>query len=305
MKNTLFKTKSRTILGIILSFISPFLLAQSEPIPVITRPSAEAMALEKYGEIPTDLYTGRVNIDIPLLNIAEYDTNIPIKINYFGGGIKVMEEDGPIGLGWTLLLGGMISRSVCGMPDELYDIANKVVGYNKLDEYLYPGMDNRKGFIELIKSRSLNYNPSDQYRFISSYCPIGYMSSIYGEQYDLGHFDTAQDTYSFNFMGISGVFIMDQYGHCTIQSESGISIHYSARSFSATDLNGYTYQFEQKEFSKYKYKTQIAENDYVDFEYPSAWWLTSITNPTGERIDFNYKTIKNVSCAINNYPIID
>lgn len=305
MKNTLFITKSKTILGIILSFISPFLLAQSEPIPVITRPSAEAMALEKYGEIPTDLYTGRVNIDIPLLNISEYDTNIPIKINYFGGGIKVMEEDGPIGLGWTLLLGGMISRSVCGMPDELYDIANKVVGYNKLDEYLYPGMDNRKGFIELIKSRSLNYNPSDQYRFISSYCPIGYMSSIYGEQYDLGHFDTAQDTYSFNFMGISGVFIMDQYGHCTIQSESGISIHYFASSFSATDLNGYTYQFEQKEFSKYKYKTQIAENDYVDFEYPSAWWLTSITSPTGERIDFNYKTIKNVSCAINNYPIID
>lgn len=83
MKNTLFITKSKTILGIILSFISPFLLAQSEPIPVITRPSAEAMALEKYGEIPTDLYTGRVNIDIPLLNISEYDTNIPIKINYF------------------------------------------------------------------------------------------------------------------------------------------------------------------------------------------------------------------------------
>mgnify|MGYP006977446087 FL=1 len=306
MKNILSTLKTKMLLGVILSYLPSPLYAQSEPVPVITRPSAEAQALEKYGEIPTDLYTGRVNIDIPLLNITEYDINVPMKINYFGGGIKVMEEDGPIGLGWTLCLGGMISRSVCGMPDEMYDSANKIVGYNRLEEHLFAGMDSRKEFVELITNRTLDYNPYDQYRFTSNYCSTGYMSCIYGEQYDQGHFDTAQDTYCFNFMGFSGVFTVNKYGHCTLQTENGISIQYTAGLFSATDLNGYTYRFEQKEFSKYRYRPYMQENNSDNtFEYPSAWWLTSIISPNGEHIDFHYKIIKDVTCAITDYPIID
>lgn len=137
MKKIVALLKQKIVLVGILSCISLFLSAQSEPIPVITRPSAEAQTLEKFGEIPTDLYTGRVNIDIPLLDISEYDITIPIKINYFGGGIKVMEEDGPIGLGWNLSVGGAISRNICGLPDEMYDQTNKIVGYDKLNTPLF------------------------------------------------------------------------------------------------------------------------------------------------------------------------
>lgn len=155
MKNILSTLKTKMLLGVILSYLPSPLYAQSEPVPVITRPSAEAQALEKYGEIPTDLYTGRVNIDIPLLNITEYDINVPMKINYFGGGIKVMEEDGPIGLGWTLCLGGMISRSVCGMPDEMYDSANKIVGYNRLEEHLLPEWIVEKSSLNLLQTEPL------------------------------------------------------------------------------------------------------------------------------------------------------
>ena len=216
MKKILFRIRSLIFSGLILSCPFFSLFAQDELVPVITRPSSEALALEKYGEIPTDLYTGRVNIDIPLLNITEHNIEIPIKINYFGGGIKVMEDDGPIGLGWTLCLGGMISRSVCGMPDEMYDPTLNVVGYNRLEElFSYTSMNDRREFVELIKNRTFDYNPADQYRMINNYCKIGYMSSHYGKQYDQGHFDTAQDTYSFNFMGMSGVFVMDKNGYYT------------------------------------------------------------------------------------------
>ena len=314
MKKILFRIRSLIFSGLILSCPFFSLFAQDELVPVITRPSSEALALEKYGEIPTDLYTGRVNIDIPLLNITEHNIEIPIKINYFGGGIKVMEDDGPIGLGWTLCLGGMISRSVCGMPDEMYDPTLNVVGYNRLEElFSYTSMNDRREFVELIKNRTFDYNPADQYRMINNYCKIGYMSSHYGKQYDQGHFDTAQDTYSFNFMGMSGVFVMDKNGHCTIQSESSISIEYIlSRIFIAKDPNGYIYKFEQKELSKFQYK--IKDQVFPDdpglerngtYEYPSAWWLTSITSPTGEHIEFNYKVIKNTECAITDYSIID
>ena len=121
MKKILFRIRSLIFSGLILSCPFFSLFAQDELVPVITRPSSEALALEKYGEIPTDLYTGRVNIDIPLLNITEHNIEIPIKINYFGGGIKVMEDDGP-----------MVSLFFCGMPDDMYDQTLIVFGYNRL-----------------------------------------------------------------------------------------------------------------------------------------------------------------------------
>lgn len=310
MKKIVSLLKQKIVLVGILSCISRFLSAQSEPIPVITRPSAEAQALEKFGEIPTELYTGRVNIDIPLLNISEYDITIPIKINYFGGGIKVMEEDGPIGLGWNLSVGGAISRNICGLPDEMYDQTNKIVGYDKLNTPLFPyipGTDDRKSFVELIKEREFNYNPADQYHFNDNYCQIGYMSSIYGEQYDQGHFDTAQDTYSFNFMGISGVFVFNKDKECIIQSDQCLSIEYLSNDiFKVTDVNGYTYKFEEKEFSNYQYKVLLGDNKIeYSYRYPSAWWLTLITSPTGEAIKLSYKVLKDVKCSITDYPITD
>lgn len=310
MKKIVALLKQKIVLVGILSCISLFLSAQSEPIPVITRPSAEAQTLEKFGEIPTDLYTGRVNIDIPLLDISEYDITIPIKINYFGGGIKVMEEDGPIGLGWNLSVGGAISRNICGLPDEMYDQTNKIVGYDKLNTPLFPyipGTDDRKSFVELIKEREFNYNPADQYRSDGSYCKIGYMSSIYGEQYDQGHFDTAQDTYSFNFMGISGVFVIDENKDYIIQSDYNISIERSSNGdFSISDANGYVYRFTKREISTFQYTSiQPSTNRRESFRCPSAWWLTSITTPAKNVIEFYYRTLENIECTITDYPIID
>lgn len=107
------------------------------------------------------------------------------------------------------------------------------------------------------------------------------MSSIYGEQYDQGHFDTAQDTYSFNFMGISGVFVIDENKDYIIQSDYNISIERSSNGdFSISDANGYVYRFTKREISTFQYTSiQPSTNRRESFRCPSAWWLTSITTP--------------------------
>ena len=94
--------------------------AQTNPSIQIQQPSSEAQSLGKFAEIPVDLYTGRTNISIPLFTISYNDIEIPISLSYHGGGIKVIDEAGTVGLGWTLNASGVVNRIVRGMPDELY-----------------------------------------------------------------------------------------------------------------------------------------------------------------------------------------
>ena len=115
-------------------FVTPpiILRAQFDPKPQIQKPSSEAQSLGKFGEIPVDLFTGKVNVSIPIYTIKYHDIEVPISISYHGGGIKVSDEAGSVGLGWTLNVGGVVSRTVRGIPDNLIDQVNKVAGYEKL-----------------------------------------------------------------------------------------------------------------------------------------------------------------------------
>src|SRR5688572_30149168 len=89
----------------------------SEFLKVIP-PSPEASSLGKYGDHTVSLYTGQQQIDIPIFSISESDINLPISLSYSTGGIKADEVASWAGLGWTLNAGGVVSRSMRGLPDE-------------------------------------------------------------------------------------------------------------------------------------------------------------------------------------------
>lgn len=320
------KFRSRIVFFLMLSFGFLNGYAQYNPMPVITKPSSEALSIEKFGEIPVDLFSGRVNITIPLYTAKQYDVAVPISLSYHGGGIKVTDTDAPAGLGWTLFCGGVISRSVRGMPDEMYDQAHRVLGFNNLEKKIYTEYpngsydDERRDFVNAIKKRIFDYNPIDKYRFDTYndiWCYLGHLSNIYGEQYDQGHFDTAQDTYSFNFMGMSGVFLLNKPKSASealfpsvVQTDDGVNIKYDQQTqqFIVKDKNGFTYRFADKEYLLYKYQVAFSWNDYFynngfpdyTYRYPSAWWLSSVTSPSGETITFNYTTSENIVCEPND-----
>lgn len=300
-------------LAILLS-ISFRMLSQYDPKPNIIPPSADALSLGKFGDVQPNLFTGRINISIPLYTVSEYDISIPISVDYQGGGIKVTEQDGLLGLGWTLNVGGVISRSVCGMPDELYDQSNHVIGFDNLDKTIFPNIPNadnrRKEFVEAIKKRVSGYNPNDLFYFGETgyndkECYLGYLSSVYGEQYDNGNFDTAQDTYNFNFLGKSGVFVFDKNKSCIVQSNDGVYIVYdrTQNQFIVTDANGYIFVFEDIEYETYYYRENYGWNmaswrelPEHEFKYANSWWLSSITSPTGEVVNFNYSKKSDTMC---------
>jgi len=305
-------------LNIMKRYISFFLLfaaivysvtlhAQFDPRPQVQMPIGDAQSLGKFGEIPVDLFTGRVNIDIPIYTIKYYDIEVPISISYHGGGIKVSDERASVGLGWTLNAGGVINRIVRGMPDELFDNQNKVAGYNKLNNLTLNGtLSQFHEFIDLIKQRktylqkepsiqgnSFLLNPHTDEEFY-----IADMVSKYGEAYDNGHFDTALDNYNFNVQGLSGAFVHEG-NNIILQCNDGVTINNNVSDYTIKDANGYVYQFQVVEKQTYSYKINYDWNmtnwenlPKYYFKYPSSWWLSSITSPTGEVVNFYYNDAK-------------
>ncbi len=72
-----------------------------------------------YGEIPVSYYTGVPNISVPLYEIKGKQITVPIYLSYHPAGIRPEIHPGPVGLGWSLRAGGVISRTVKGNgPDE-------------------------------------------------------------------------------------------------------------------------------------------------------------------------------------------
>lgn len=68
-----------------------------------------------------DHRTGALNFDIPIYTIDVDGFQLPLKLNYHTNGVKVFDDAGTIGYGWTLQPQLMITRTVLGRPDESFD----------------------------------------------------------------------------------------------------------------------------------------------------------------------------------------
>ncbi len=291
----------------------------------ILPPSPEAASLCEYAETPVSYFYGLPQIDIPLYTVQEGSFSLPVSISYHGGGIKVAELASRVGLGWALNAGGVISRTVCGLPDETfinsshiarteYDADHRLRGFFNLSDF-------DKESIRYNMTKNPEYDPSE-----FEYVPLNednlkdssyYWSSHYrlmkqlrlAENFEGGFMDSAQDMYSFNFMGYSGVFMLNLVGgslgsvtekfKIIMQTDSPIEfvgIHFPD-SFSIRDRKGVMYYFEEKEYSYHPYKCfnpigmpGALEQIYNDtIPYVSSWYLTRIEIPGEGRISLSYK----------------
>ena len=290
------RVRKYLFLNILFAVVLPLLAignkAHTNPSVQIMQPSSEAQSLGDFAEIPVDLYTGRTNINIPLFTISHNDIEVPISLSYHGGGVKVDDECGLVGLGWTLNAGGVVNRIVRGMPDELK--SPEVVGYENLNDLDF----NIRTFIKKMEYKTkendpanIAWYPTDQEKIL-----LRWMTN-YGMLYDEGHFDSSPDNFIFSAHGIYGAFVNGHTSH--VQSNIGCHVSKISDGFQITDVNGLTYTFRKHEKQYYPYK--VSNNLWVTdwealeqkkFLYISAWWLTSIKSAAGDSIDFYYQTIK-------------
>ncbi|WP_299213248.1 hypothetical protein [uncultured Dokdonia sp.] len=82
-----------------------------------------------------DLYTGMVDINIPIYEVQDRDLSVPITLKYQRSGIKVNDESGWVGLGWNIVGGGYITREVRGNPDETITAISPSTGTEYIENF--------------------------------------------------------------------------------------------------------------------------------------------------------------------------
>ncbi|WP_316795509.1 hypothetical protein [Pedobacter agri] len=270
-------------------------------LPTIIPPAPTAAALMKYEEIAVNNYTGIPDVSIPLLSLPtnSKDLQLDISLKYHPGNVKGDNVAGDVGLGWNLFTGGTISRTVRGLPDEIYipalsgsNIQSKIGLYHtangSFNNFYYAKIGNLSQFV---------YDqPYDANKY-------------YWETVEQNKFDTEQDLWQFNFMGKTGRFYIkkNQDGVLSVYplSDHNIKIinHYTTigqnqyipSGFTLYDEKGYKFNFNVYETTT---NFQAVENRHIlnpsssisaDREFRSSFHLSEVIDPNNKVIlTYNY-----------------
>lgn len=228
--------------------------------------SPNAAAFEKFTSVPISYQTGQVNYSIPIYTIETDGTTIPITLNYNNTGLKVTEVASWVGLGWYLAVGGTITRTVKGIPDD---------GPMGLMQPYYAQLQHR-----VVKNQSTGLEKYHYFKDI--------VESIADSEHDIFYFDV---------LGIKGSFYINRFGECIQLPRSNNKIEFTKSTqnntldkFSITDENGNKYLFNLKEESKislYNNQTGGIPNYYNNIK-GTTWYLTAIQTKNGGQVNFEY-----------------
>jgi RHS repeat-associated protein len=100
-------------------------------------PAPNAASLGKYTDIPVNYFTGIPQIKLPIYTIEEGGISLPISVSYHASGVKPNEPASWVGTNWSLNAGGMVTRTIVGLRDELpsgyINVINSLTGNPKTD----------------------------------------------------------------------------------------------------------------------------------------------------------------------------
>jgi hypothetical protein len=75
-------------------------------------------ALAQKSAVNVNTLTGSSNVVIPIDVITRGQVSVPVNLVYTGSGIKLKDVEMNAGIGWRVDVGGQVSRSVRGLPDD-------------------------------------------------------------------------------------------------------------------------------------------------------------------------------------------
>ncbi len=179
-----FKSLCRTFLVLFVT------LSYGQELPEVIPPSPTVSNIMQFEEVPISHYTGQPNISIPIYSKAlSGDLSLSIGLSYNTQGVKIDNRSGWVGTSWSLAAGGMVSRTVRDVPDEIKKNTN---GYTGIKTGAYHNTD-------YWNYDSLTSDEQEEYNWKAN-----------GTSED--KYDTELDLYQFNFMGYSGRFVVVKDG---------------------------------------------------------------------------------------------
>lgn len=164
-------------------------------------PTPNAASLGRYGDIPMSYYTGNPDISIPLYTMNVKGVELPIRLDYDASGVLINSLPGWTGHNWTLQAGGVITRTVRGMPDERID---------------------RISPTSQEQWRLRNY--FDHYGDINEFLSEGGDYNMWRDTLANHFYDMEPDIFTFSFMGHTGKFFLGNDGQWKVQSAENMDV---------------------------------------------------------------------------------
>jgi RHS repeat-associated protein len=168
------------------------------------------------------LNTGTATVAIPIWNHENKDVSLPISLSYNGRGVKVNDVSSRVGTNWNLNAGGVVTREIRGLPDDVYSVKrNVIVNVNQSAVqtftnagYLYSGQTPKQLF-----DKNINDYTADELDILSTQKK-----------------DVAPDLFRFQCGSYSGTFMFDENGTPRLFPESNLKISYDKQT---ADLSPY------------------------------------------------------------------
>jgi YD repeat-containing protein len=271
-------------------------LGQATP-PKVIPPSPNAAAFAKYGNIPVSPYTGIPSISIPIYEIKVRDISVPISLSYHASGIKVGDEASPVGLGWVLNAGGLISRNIINR-DDLQQLPDAFLSSNNIAPAIPQGPFSPP--VSLVQAPSLLKSSAHVDRGPILYKYYNSAQSGTPVEIDLTSYlqmtgndplfrpnDFEPDQFTYNFLGYSGKFVLNKAREVILEKQEKIRIRVLGLNegnpvWEITTPDGFIYKFLDFEY--------IIDNNTPGYQQRTAWYLTEIISPQNERVTFYYAT---------------
>ena len=236
-------------------------------------PSSTVWQQMKYNNVAgASLYTGTVNISIPLYDYQDGEMAIPISLGYSANGYQPNIQSGIVGHDWALNAGGAITRTVRGLPDEASN-------------------NSRYGFLETFYDTSISsvFELTGFTTAMDSYWIGATTPRIYYSRYGFYNpsilMDTEPDIFYFNFLGYSGKFQLGYDGLIHVYDTNTRSEEFKVE---VPRYNLDEIVIITGDGTRYTFGTGNALED--DTSYGTAWKLASISTQSGRSATFSYVT---------------
>jgi|GEM_PF-5212093 len=235
----------------------------------VVPPSPEATQLGVFGNVSPDLNSGAVQLDVPLPAAKGRQLSLALSLNYHYTGLQVAELPSWVGLGWTLSSGGVITRSVQGLPDELKNKGYASGGWSAL---------------RLLRKKSMgefSVHVTGDQQLVGPDQPLKSLC----QQVLLNRLDTEPDAYSISTPFYSGKLLIDSLGGITCSPHADVTI-------SGGPSTGWIVQ--TGDGTQYVYSAAEWTDASDDLSTPygtiaTAWYLSDIFSADGtDRISLSY-----------------
>ena len=229
----------------------------------IVPPSPQTYSIIQYGNQPLNEYKGMVQISLPIAEVKQKDLFNSVELKYSKLGVKVSDIPSNVGSSWILDMGGVITRTIFDLPDEMQAPSKRLFFNNIMELANIPYVQNGSA-----EASQINMNIKDE--------------SI----------DNEVDVFNISVNGLTGSFYLDKnLNPVMLQDNHQFKVEtvdnfQLTHQFVLTANDGVKYYFGGNDATEI---TRIRETP--QYSGVTSFYLTKIKSVTGQEINFQYNNV--------------